>query len=177
LANFVYIATSLDGYIADPDGGLDWLMNIPNPDGGDFGFAAFMDGVDALVMGRNTFEKVVGFGGWIYTKPVFVLSSKLEAVPENLADKAQIIRGDIASVVADLNAQGFENLYVDGGKVVQGFLAADLIDTMVITTATTVLGGGISLFGALDSAREFQLEKTEVLTPQLVKNTYQRLRS
>lgn len=177
MANFVYIAASLDGYIATPDGGLDWLMNIPNPDGGDFGFAAFMEGVDALVMGRNTFEKVVGFGEWIYTKPVFVLSTTLETVPENLADKARIVRGDLATVMAELNTQGYENLYVDGGKVVQGFLAADLIDTMIITTVTTVLGDGIPLFGALDSARGFQLEKTEVLTPQMVKNTYQRLRS
>ncbi len=71
MANYVYIATSLDGFIADKDGGLDWLMEIPSPDNSDYGFAEFMDRVDALVMGRNTFDKVVTFGEWPYTKHRF----------------------------------------------------------------------------------------------------------
>jgi len=89
MPNVVYIATSLDGYIADANGSLDWLNTVPNPDSTDYGFADFMDGIDALVMGRKTFETVLGFGGdWPYSKPVFVLSSTLKALPETLQCKA-----------------------------------------------------------------------------------------
>ena len=86
MANYVYIATSLDGFIADKDGGLDWLMEIPNPDKSDYGFAEFMNTVDALLMGRKTFEIVVSFGQWPYTKPVFVLSNSLKEIPDNFFD-------------------------------------------------------------------------------------------
>ena len=77
MSNIVYIATSLDGYISAPDGGLDWLSSVPNPNGDDLGFSKFMDRVDAIVMGRVTFETVVGFGsGWHYPIPGIVLSSR-----------------------------------------------------------------------------------------------------
>ena len=71
----LYISVSLDGFIATSDGGLDWLMEIPNPDKSDYGFSEFIKGIDAIVMGRNTFEKVLSFGEWPYNKPVFVLSN------------------------------------------------------------------------------------------------------
>ena len=74
MSNIVYIAQSLDGYIADKDGGIDWLSDIPNPEDNDFGFADFINKIDAIVMGRNTFQKVVTFGTWPYTRPVFVIS-------------------------------------------------------------------------------------------------------
>ena len=78
---YVYIAQSLDGYIAGPNGELDWLYEVENPDDSDFGYAEFIDQVDALVMGRNTFEMVLSFDVWPYTKPVYVASSTLESVP------------------------------------------------------------------------------------------------
>jgi dihydrofolate reductase len=174
MTNIVYIATSLDGYIATPDGGVDWLMDIPNPEGSDFGFAEFMADIDALLMGRKTFEKVLTFGEWIYDKPVFVLSSTLETVPDHLTDKAEVVSGDLLDVVAGLNKRGFKNLYVDGGRLIQGLLAVDAIDTMIITTVSKLLGAGIPLFGTHVGIREFRLEKTEVLGPQMVKNTYRR---
>ena len=74
MANIVYIATSLDGYIARKDGSIDWLTDIPNPEGSDFGFSAFMERIDGIIMGRGTFETVLSFGQWPYSKPVFVLS-------------------------------------------------------------------------------------------------------
>ena len=76
----VYIAQSLDGFIADKHGNLDWLSEIPNPDNDDFGFADFLDKVDAIVMGRNTFEKILTFGMWPYPKPVYVISS-IQIIP------------------------------------------------------------------------------------------------
>jgi len=91
LAVYVYVATSLDGFIAASDGGLDWLMETPNPEQSDYGFAEFMSGIDAIVMGRNTFETVLTFGDWPYSKPVFVLSRTLDEVPEGLRDRVEVV--------------------------------------------------------------------------------------
>lgn len=101
MSNTVYIAASLDGYITDRDGSLDWLHNIPNPDNSDFGFSEFVARMDALVMGRVTFETVCGFeGAWPYSKPVFVLSNTLDSVPTRLDDKAEVVRGPLQNVLA-----------------------------------------------------------------------------
>jgi len=177
MSNYVYIATSLDGFIATSDGGVDWLMETPNPDKSDYGFADFMDSVDALVMGRNTFDKVITFGEWPYTKPVFVLSNSLTEIPENLKGKAEIVKGDIKGVVKNLNQQGYKNLYIDGGKVIQSFLKEDLIDELIITRIPILLGKGITLFGEVDQSLKFKHTKTEVLNNSLVKSCYSRVRS
>ena len=71
MTNYVFVGTSLDGYIAGKDGDLSWLNEMPNPSKSDFGFSEFLNGIDALVMGRNTFEAVVSSGIWFYDKPVF----------------------------------------------------------------------------------------------------------
>ncbi len=172
----VYIATSLDGYIAESDGGLDWLNDIPNPEQSDYGFADFINSIDAIVMGRNTFEAVLGFGSWPYSKTVFVLSNSLNSVPDNLTGKAEIISGDLRTVVDQLHERGYQNLYVDGGKVIQSFLEADLIDEMIIATVPILLGDGIPLFGKLTKSLKFSLKKTEKLNDMLVKNYYTRIR-
>lgn len=174
MANYVYIAASLDGFIAAPDGGLDWLMEIPNPDGSDYGFAEFMGKVDALVMGRNTFEKVLTFDEWFYDKPVFVLSNSLSTVPDKASGKAEIINGEVNSVVKELNAKGYNNLYIDGGKTIQSFLEADLIDHLIVTRVSLLLGDGIPLFGKLVKLMKFRHEKTEVLNEVLVQSHYVR---
>ncbi|MFY0626880.1 MAG: dihydrofolate reductase [Reichenbachiella sp.] len=172
MANYVYIGTSLDGYIASKDGSLDWLMEFPNPDGSDFGFSAFMDRIDALVMGKNTFEKVLTFGEWPYNKKVFVLSNTLKDIPTEMSDKAEIIQGELQEVVEKLAIRGFKDLYIDGGKVIQSFLRQDLIDEMIITRVPIVLGSGIPLFGELNNPVRFSKVKTETLTDQMVKNYY-----
>ena len=175
MANFVYIGTSLDGYIADSNGGLEWLDSTPNPDNLDFGFAEFMGRVDALVMGRNTFDTVCGFGGdWPYEKPVFVLSRSLESIPEKYRGKAEIVRGDLADIERNLHEKGFKNLYIDGGKTIQSFLKEDRIEEMIITTIPILLGGGASLFGDLPKPLAFEFVNSEVLLNALVKTTYRR---
>lgn len=173
---YVYVATSLDGFIAASDGGVDWLMEVPNPDGSDFGFGEFMRGVDALVMGRNTFEMVLGFGSWPYHKPVFVLSSTLREIPETLAGKAEIVRGPLDELLRRLAERGFRNLYVDGGQVIQSFLAEDRVDELIITRVPIVLGEGIPLFGHMPRRLKFEHRKTEVLAGTLVKSHYLRIR-
>lgn len=172
MANYVYIATSLDGYIATEDGGIEWLSEIPNPTDSDYGFNDFIQRVDAIVMGRKTFEQVLSFGQWPYTKKVFVLSSKLKEVPKEVADKAEIISGDIKAVTASLNKEGFMNLYIDGGKTIQSFLREGLIDEMIITRIPILLGSGIPLFGKLDKPIRFDEVETEILDELLVKSHY-----
>ncbi|KEI71639.1 dihydrofolate reductase family protein [Endozoicomonas elysicola] len=177
MSNRVYIATSLDGFIADKNGGLDWLHSIPNPDGSDFGFADFMETVDALVMGRNTFETVLSFDGdWPYSKPVYVASNSLEVVPAGFDDKASLIQGTPEEIISVLNARGLKNLYIDGGATIQQFLQYDLIDEMTITTVPILLGEGIPLFARLEQSLTFEHQKTEVLLGSLVKSHYRRVR-
>ncbi|GLQ29583.1 dihydrofolate reductase family protein [Litoribrevibacter albus] len=170
--NCVYIAQSLDGFIAGPQGELDWLEKINNPDDNDLGFSAFMNSIDALVMGRNTYEKVRSFGEWPYDKPVFVISNQLTKVPTELSGKITFMSGSPDTLVKHLHQQGFQNLYIDGGKLIQSFLAAGLIDELTITTVPVLLGQGIPLFDQLPQAIELKLKRSEVLLNQLVKTTY-----
>ena len=103
MKNYVYIAQSLDGYIAGPNGELDWLEDIDNSEQNDLGFSAFMKTVDALVMGKNTFDKVLTFGMWPYEKPVFVASGSLSSLPSSMEGKAFIMKGTPEDMVKVLN--------------------------------------------------------------------------
>lgn len=177
MSNVVFIATSLDGYIADKNDGLGWLESVPNPDNLDFGYANFIDTIDALVMGRKTFETVYGFGGqWPYTKPVFVLSRTLAAVPEELQDKVEIVNGPLTEVIESIRQKGYLQLYIDGGVTIQSFLKEDLIDEMTITHIPILLGGGASLFGDLPEHIEFEHVSTEVMLDEMVQSRYRRKR-
>ena len=178
MANYVYIATSLDGFIATPDGGVDWLDEIPNPDQSDFGYGEFISRIDAILMGRNSFEKVLTFGFWPYKKPVFVLSNRLKNIPEDLMHTVEIVSGnDIKTVVNQLNQRGYHNLYIDGGRTIQSFLAEDMIDELIITRVPILLGDGIPLFDRLTDKLQFRHEKTEIFNNTLVKSAYSRLRA
>ena len=170
----VYIATSLDGFIARPDGDIEWLVNIPNPDNSDFGYGEFIEGIDAILMGRNTYETALSFEAWPYNRPVFVLSNILESIPPELEGKAEIINGDLKDILKRLEAKGIKNLYVDGGRTIQSFLREDLIDEMIITTVPILLGEGIPLFGHLDDDLKFKCEKVEFISEYLVKHYYRR---
>lgn len=176
MKNSVYIGTSLDGYIADRQGGLDWLDSIPNPEGNDMGYYKFMDRVDALVMGRNTFETVCGFDvPWPYTKPVFVLSNSLNTLDPEYQDKAEILSGNIKDILETIHAKGFHNLYIDGGKVIQAFLQEGLIDEMIITRLPILLGGGTPLFGELTNPQTLKHVRTKVLLNEIVQSHYKKL--
>lgn len=174
MSNYIYIATSLDGFIARKDGSIDWLTEIPNPDNSDFGFGDFIKNIDAIVMGKNTFETVLSFTEWLYPKKVFVLSSTLKSIPDNVSDKAELINGKPDYVVDYLHSLNYTNLYIDGGKTIQTFLERDLIDEMIITKIPILLGDGIPLFGKMDTDKRFIHTKTEILDGSLVKSYYKR---
>lgn len=168
----VYIATSIDGYIARPDGGLDWLPPIEPEEGTDYGYNAFIDSIDAIVMGRNTFETVLGFDEWPYPKPVIVLSRTLQTLPEQLDGKVQIHPGPIGALLEELETKGMQRPYIDGGKTIQSFLAEDRIDEMTITTIPILLGKGRRLFGNLEEDLRLHHLDTVAYPNGLVKSHY-----
>lgn len=173
--NIVFIATSIDGYIADKDGGLSYLEMVPNPEQIDMGYGKLMERIDALVMGRNTYEMVLSFGiEWPYTKPIYVLSNSLTEVPEKLIGKVELVKGSLQKVLAIIHSKGHHSLYIDGGKTIQQFLSADLIDEMILTTIPILLGGGVPLFADLPKSLEFELKESEVFLGELVQRTYAR---
>ncbi len=146
----VYIAFSLDGFIARKNGDLDWLPE-PGSTNEDYGYHAFMETVDALVMGRNTFEKVLSFGvPWPYgDKPVFVLSNSGFNIPEGMPPSVSVLSGDLSEIVAALLQRGYEHIYLDGGVTVQNFLRAGLVDRLILTIVPVLIGDGKRLFGSL----------------------------
>ena len=175
--NTVFIAKSLDGFIAGKQGELDWLELIPNPDQNDMGYHELMSETDAIVMGRTTYETVLGFDiEWPYQKPVFVLSRSLKTIPENLSKKVSLLEGSPTEVIAKIHSQGYFKLYIDGGSTVQHFLAEDLIDELRITTIPILLGGGFSLFGDLPTPLEFEHIESKLFLNQVVQNRYRRKR-
>lgn len=175
--NSVFIATSLDGYIADKKGGIDWLHAIPNPDQDDMGYVAFNTEIDALVMGRTTFETVCGFDvEWPYDKPVFVLSNKMNEIPESHQGKAFLLKGTLMEILNQIYDRGFNRLYIDGGTTIRNFLKEDLIDEMILTKIPILLGGGASLFGDLPNELEFELIETKTYLNQVTQSHYKRKR-
>jgi dihydrofolate reductase len=140
MANLIYIATSLDGFIARQNGDISWLENVPNVHNSDFGYGDFINRIDGVILGRNTYEAVLGFESWPYNQPVFVLSNSLNKIPQELEGKVEIVNGELKSILDTLKARKIHNLYIDGGKTIQSFLKEDLIDEMIITTVPILLG-------------------------------------
>jgi len=150
----VFVGTSLDGFLARPNGDLDFL---PPGGGEEHGYQAFFDSVDALVIGRGTFDTVLAFPTWPYgAKPVFVLSHRpvdLSGLREGVVEQ---MAGEPADILARLEARGYRHVYVDGGITIQRFLRAGLIQKLVVTRVPVLIGIGIPLFGAVE--RDILLE-------------------
>ncbi len=165
----VFIATSLDGYIAREDGAIDWLPANPEP----HGYDEFIASVDAIVIGRKTFETVLAFGGWFYGKTlVVVLSSRASELKAPDGANCDFMSGDPRDVVAALEQRGVKHIYVDGGVTIQRFLEAGLIQRMVITHIPVLLGTGIPLFGPLSHDVQLQHVATKTFPSGMVQSEY-----
>ena len=169
----VFIATSIDGFIAKKNNDIDWLVKFPSPsaenEDKDCGFSKFFSDVDALVMGRNTYEVVEQFDTWPYTgKRVVVLSSTLTSV----CPQAELFSGDIATLVSNLHAQGVKHIYVDGGLTISQFLKLGLIDQLIISIIPVVLGEGIPLFRGIGKDTWCHLVSSQVYSNGLVQMKY-----
>ncbi len=122
-SNHVYIGASLDGFIADQHGGIEFLDVFPFDETDDMGYQAFIDRIDALVMGRKTFEKVLSFGiDWPYTKPVYVWSNTIQSLPPELENKVIIVKGGVQRILKLIHQNNHLHLYIDGAKTIQSFL-------------------------------------------------------
>ena len=175
MKTFVYIGTSLDGFIARKNGVIDWLIKFEGQEVNE-SFTEFMNKIDAIVMGRGTFETVVTFPFWPYDKKVFVLSTTLTQIPDRLKDKAVILSMNPKEVLGFLANQGFFSIYIDGGKVIQSFLEEDYIDELIITRVPVLIGSGIPLFGYLSHDILFSHVRTKVYSNGLVQSNYERKR-
>jgi len=166
----VFIGTSVDGFIARANDDLDFLP----PGGGEpHGYNEFIASVDAIVIGRKTFEKVLTFGDWPYgNKRVVVLSSRpihlsvVRGVVEQMA-------GQPAEIVAQLAARGIHNLYIDGGVTIQRFLRAGAIHRLIITRVPVLIGEGVPLFGALPHDIRLRHVATRHFPSGLVQSEYE----
>jgi len=165
----VFVGTSLDGFIARANGAFDFLP----PGGGEpHGYDEFIATVDALVIGRKTFETVSGFDGWAYgTKPVFVLSSHpIAAAPAGAV--VERMSGAPTEIVSQLEARGIQHIYVDGGITIQQFLQAGLIHRLIITRVPVLIGAGIPLFGPLQRDIPLKHVVTRQYASGLVQSEY-----
>ena len=157
----VYIATSFDGFIAREDGSLDWLpgsepgdeSSLPEPDSGpqeDYGFGSFNTSVDALILGRKSYEKVLSFGFWPYTdKRVIVLSSTLNEADSIVNGPIEFSQEAPLELVKRLESEGVKKVWVDGGATIRSYLEAGLINELIITRIPVLIGAGLSLFAGL----------------------------
>jgi dihydrofolate reductase len=166
----VFVGTSVDGFIARPNGHLDFL---PTGGGEPHGYNEFIATVDAIVIGRKTFETVLAMADWPYGgKRVVVLSSR----PVDLSGARGVVEqmaGAPAEIVSQLAASGAHHLYVDGGITIQGFLRAGLIQRLVITRVPVLIGDGVPLFGTLPSDIRLRHMATRHYTSGLVQSEYQ----
>lgn len=167
----VFVGASLDGYLARLDGALDFLHD-PGREPEPHGYEEFYATVDALIMGRKTYETVLGFGSWPYGgKPVFVLAGgPIAAAPAGaVVERMSGAPGDILAAVA---ARGLTHAYVDGGITIQRFLAAGLIDRLVVSRVPVLIGSGIPLFGALPRDLPLEHVATRAYPSGLVQSEY-----
>lgn len=148
----VFVGVSLDGFMARPNGDLDWLMGEGGGDSGEYGYNEFIADIDVIVMGRKTFEKVLSFDKWYYgDKRVVVLSNRpLDlSLARDRGGVVELMGGSPAEIVSKLAACGARRLYVDGGITIQQFLRAGLIHRLIISRLSVLIGEGIPLFGSL----------------------------
>jgi dihydrofolate reductase len=166
----VFVGTSVDGFIARRNGDFDFL---PADGGEPHGYDEFMATVDALVIGRNTFEKVLTFPIWPYGKKrVVILSSRPVDLSEVRGGVVEQMSGEPAEIVAKLASTGADHLYVDGGITIQRFLRAGLVHRLTVTQVPVLVGDGIPLFGPL--LRDVRLKHiaTHQYPSGLVKSEY-----
>ena len=172
----VFVGTSVDGFMARPNGAFDFL---PADGGEPHGYEEFIASVDTILIGRNTFEVVLGFKDWPYgDKRVVVLSSRpLDLSPAlQHGGKVEQMSGSPHEIAARLAGTGSQHVYVDGGLTIQGFLGAGLIDRLVITRVPVLIGTGIPLFGAVPHDIELEHVLTRQYKTGLVQSEYRVVR-
>ena len=173
ITGHVFIATSVDGFIARENGDIGWLLERDDPTE-DHGYDAFIADKDVIVMGRGSFDSIRHVTPWPYNRPVLVLSASLSEgdLPQELSGQVRISATTPADTMAMLQAEGRRRAYVDGGQIVQAFLRAGLIADMVITQVPVLLGSGRRLFGTIPSDIPLIHQATRTFPSGLVQSMY-----
>jgi dihydrofolate reductase len=171
----LYIATSLDGYIARADGSVDWLDSFPHPEGEDYGYAEFYAGIGTVVMGRVTYEQVLGFDvDWPYSdrKTLVATSRKVyELQTENTRLLTEISRPNIEKIKTESRQDAW---LIGGGEVIKAFHNIDAIDEILLTMFPVVLGEGIPLFPSGSRETRLDLQRCKAFDSGIVNLTYRK---
>jgi dihydrofolate reductase len=168
----VYLGVSLDLRLARDDGRLDWLERFSDPSVGDYGYAAFLETVDTLVMGRATFDTVLGFGAWPFvSKRVVVLTNRPLATNPGV----ETASGSLTRALESLHSSGARHVYLDGGKLVQQGLSEGVVDALTLSLVPHILGSGRPLFTSGLPELSLQLVGSEAFPTGLVQLRYQRV--
>ncbi|WP_024769352.1 dihydrofolate reductase family protein [Aquimarina macrocephali] len=170
---YVFMASSLDGFVARQDNSLDWLMKY-GIDENDNSFEKFTKNMDVLVMGSGTYKTVLGFGQWPYKMPVYVMSRTLtqENVPESLQASVTINSLDPKKLMQFLYEEGLRKVYVDGGKLVQSFISNGLVSEITLTQIPILIGKGKRLFGEIESDIDLELMSCKPMKFGFIQNHY-----
>ncbi len=165
----VYIATSIDGYIARKDGNLDWLQHGHTGDE-DYGFKKFIDSIDVLILGRNTYQFVSSFDEWPYKeKRVIVLSKTLNEVRK----ETELYSGELPDLLVKLKSENVRHIWVDGGITSSKFIELGLVDEITISIISTILGSGIPLFSVMNRENSCRLVSSQAYPSGLVQLKYE----
>ena len=169
----VFMAMSLDGFVAREDHRLDWLMK-QKTEGEEHGYAEFEASIDGIVMGSGSFKNVLTFGEWPYNKPVVVMSRSMTQanVPEELTSKVRVSSLEPVALMQSLEEDGWSRAYVDGGKIVQSFIRCGLIDDFVLTIVPILIGDGKRLFGPIDGDIDMELTSSTPFKSGMIQNRY-----
>ena len=167
----VYIASSIDGFIAKNDGNVDWLHTAGNKEvdmgeHANMGFNDYISSIDCMIMGRKCMEMISSFNlspeQWPYGNiKIIVLSNTIKEAPDNLKDKVEMYSGDLNELISSLETKGFKHAYIDGGTTIQAFINLKLINELTITRVPILLGEGKSLFGK--TFKDIKLEQAEAI--------------
>jgi len=171
----LYIATTLDGKIARNDGGLDWLFALENPNQIDHGYAEFMKSIGTTIMGKNTYNEILGFGvEWPY-KGINSYIATTDKEFQLTTPETKIISSNIADFINKLKKQSQKDIWlIGGGQLITYFLNNDLLDRMILTLIPTIIGEGISLFPDNPKETKWTLSNVEKFDTGVVNLTYEK---
>ena len=164
----IYIATSIDGYIARKDNSLDWMDRVGGFDE-DYGFQKLLSSIDALIIGRKTYEIATTVPDPYPGKRVIVLSNSLHSVKAGM----ELYQGDLTALVAKLHKEEIKHIWIDGGVTISQFLSAQMVDTMTLSRIPVILGDGLPLFHMIDKEISCRLLSSQSYPSGLVQSIYE----
>jgi len=171
----LYIATSLDGFIARPDGNIDWLTSVPAPETGDYGYAEFLNSIGTTIMGRRTYDEIIGFDiEWPYNGiDSYVVTNNRELKIQS--PETYIVTEKIKELVAEIKRKSKKDIWlIGGGQVITTFINENLLDKMIITVIPKIIGEGIPLFAGKTKETNWKLIDLKSFDTGVVNLTYEK---